>query len=88
MIKSAEKAIAATMGNADVTDEELDTVFAEAEALINSRPLTYQSAEPRDNVPLTPNVFYLARPADALHPMLSIKRCLTLKNVGGVFKKG
>ena len=43
------------MGNSDVTDEELMTVFTGAEALVNSRPLTYQSANPQDDVPLTPN---------------------------------
>ena len=43
------------MGNSDVTDEELTTAFTGAEALINSRPLTYQSANPQDDVPLTPN---------------------------------
>ena len=33
------------------------TAFTGAEALINSRPLTYQSANPSDDVPLTPNHF-------------------------------
>ena len=36
---------------------KLTTVFTGAEALINSRPLTYQSANPHDNTPLTPNHF-------------------------------
>ena len=45
------------MGNADNNDEELMTAFTGAEVLINSRPLTYQSANPEDNVPLTPNHF-------------------------------
>jgi len=31
--------------------------FCKAEALINSRPLTYQSANLNDNLPLTPNHF-------------------------------
>ena len=57
MIKAAKRAILAILGNADVNDEELMTAFAGAEALINSRPLTYQSANPEDNVPLTPNHF-------------------------------
>ena len=35
-----------------MNNEELMTAF---EALINSRPLTYQSAEIKDNIPLTPN---------------------------------
>ena len=54
MIKSAKRAITAILNNADVKDEELMT---EAEALINSRPLTYQSANVKDNVTLTPNHF-------------------------------
>ncbi len=45
------------MGNADVTDEELWTAVIGAESLLNSRPLTYQSADPLDNTPLTPNHF-------------------------------
>lgn len=57
MIKSAKKAIRAILGNADITDEELMTAIIGAEALINSRPLTYQSANPADDVPLTPNHF-------------------------------
>ena len=40
-----------------MTNEELITVFAGVESLLNSRPLTYQSSDPRDNVPLTPNHF-------------------------------
>ena len=31
------------------------SAFTGAEALINSRPLTYQSADPKDDMPLTPN---------------------------------
>ena len=57
MIKAAKKAILAILANADINDEELITAFTGAEALINSRPLTYQSANPEDNVPLTPNHF-------------------------------
>ena len=33
------------------------TAFVGAEGLINSRPLTYQSSHPADDVPLTPNHF-------------------------------
>ena len=55
MIKAAKRAIFAILGSADVNDEELLTAFTGAEALINSRPLTYQSANPSDDVPLTPN---------------------------------
>lgn len=57
MIKSAKKAISAILGNADITDEELQTAVIGAESLINSRPLTYQTADPEDDTPLTPNHF-------------------------------
>ena len=57
MIKSAQKALNAILGNADITDEELMTALTGAEALVNSRPLTYQSANPHDDIPLTPNHF-------------------------------
>ena len=57
MIKAAKRAILAILGNADITDEEQLTAFTEAESLLNSRPLTYQTANPEDDVPLTPNHF-------------------------------
>ena len=57
MVKAAKKAIYAVVSDRDVTDEELITVFTGAESLLNSRPLTYQSSDPRDDVPLTPNHF-------------------------------
>jgi hypothetical protein len=33
------------------------SAFTGTEALMNSRPLIYQSANPKDNIPLTPNHF-------------------------------
>lgn len=49
------KTIFAILGNANVNDEELMTAIIGAEALIYSRSLTYQSANPSDDVPLSPN---------------------------------
>lgn len=57
MIKAAKRAIHAILGNADINDEELLTAMIGAESLIDSRPLTYQSANPSDDVPLTLNHF-------------------------------
>ena len=57
MIKSAKRAVFAVLKGADVTDEELITAFTGVEALLNSRPLTYQTANPLDQPPLTPNHF-------------------------------
>ena len=59
MIKAAKRAVNAVLGNAQVRDEELTTAFTGAEALLNSRPLTYQSAHPEDDIPLTPNHFLI-----------------------------
>ena len=57
MVNAAKKVIYAVLSNSDVTDEELITVVAGAESLLNSRPLTYQWADPRDDILLTPNHF-------------------------------
>lgn len=57
MIKAAKKAIYAILSSAGVTDEELLSAVVGAEGLINSRPLTYQSVNPQDPGPLTPNHF-------------------------------
>ena len=67
MIKAAKRVIIAILGNADVTDEELMTVFTGVESLINSRPLTYQSANPDDTTPLSPNHFLQVRWVEFLH---------------------
>ena len=47
MVKAAKKATYAVVRDGDV--------FAGAESLLNSRPLSYQSSDPRGSVPLTPN---------------------------------
>ena len=57
MVKAAKKAIYAVLKNCDFTDEELITVCTGVESLLNSRPITYQSTSPADDVPLTPNHF-------------------------------
>ena len=41
MIKVAKRAVHAILGNAHITDEELMAAFTGAEALLNSRSLTY-----------------------------------------------
>jgi hypothetical protein len=61
LIKVAKRVIYGILCNADVRDEELVTAFTAAEALMNSRPLTYQSANILDDVPLTPNHFLIGQ---------------------------
>ena len=61
MIKSAKRAIAAVLGNAEVNDEELETIFIGVESLLNSRPLTTVSDDPNDDLVLTPNHFLIGQ---------------------------
>ena len=77
MIKSAKKAIKVILGKADTNDEELTTAMIGAEGLINSRPLTYQSANPADDIPLTPNHFSMDKSRVILHQPPVMKRTST-----------
>lgn len=61
MIEAGRRAINAVLRNTDVNDEELVTAFTGVEALLNSRLLTYQSANPDDDTPLTPNHFLIGQ---------------------------
>ena len=74
MIKAAKRAILVILGNAEITDEELLTAFTEAEYLLNSRPLTYQSANPEDDVPLTPNHFLVGQLGGAFAPDTDLQK--------------
>ena len=67
VMKTAKSAVSAVLGNADITDEELITEVTGAESLINSRPLTHQSANPDDDIPITPNHFLHGRSGADLH---------------------
>ena len=66
MTKDAKWAINAQLRDSDVSDEELILILTGAESLINSRPITYQSSNPRDDCPLTPNHFYTASLVEVL----------------------
>ena len=79
MIKAAKRTIIAILGNADVTDEELMTAFTGAESLINSRPLTYQSANPDDTTPLTPNYFLQGQMGRMFAPEVDQETCYNPK---------
>ena len=61
MIKSAKREIYAILKDADVSDEELQTVFTVAESFLNSRPLTAVSGDVNDEPVLTPNHFLIGQ---------------------------
>ena len=68
MIKAAKRALKAILPNANVSDEELMTAIPGAESLLNSRPLTYQTANVEDDVPLTLNHFLHGQMGGAFAP--------------------
>ena len=57
MIKPVIRTVYDQFKNPDINEEELLSAFAGTEGLINSRPLTYQSADVHDVTPITPNNF-------------------------------
>ena len=61
LVKSAKIAILSVVNMRSLSDEVLLSVIAEAESLLNSRPLTHISVDPSDPEPLTPNHFLLGR---------------------------
>ena len=61
LVKVVKKTLKAIVGNARLTDDELQTAIKEVEALMNSIPLTYEGADPRDEPVLTPNHFLVER---------------------------
>jgi len=68
MIKSPKRAIYAVLSDADVKDEELQTVLIGVESLLNSRPLTTVSEDVNDEPVLTPNYFLIGHMGGDLAP--------------------
>ena len=54
-IRTIRKILNAILTEQSFTDETLHTLMCEVECIINNRPLTPVSADPRDETPLTPN---------------------------------
>ena len=71
MIKSAKRALKAILGETRLTDEELLTAVVEVEGLLNSRPLTYCSDDPKDEPVLTPNHFLIGQAGGQLAPRVA-----------------
>lgn len=59
LVKSVKTALRVTLRDRKPSDEVLATLLAEAEALVNSRPLTHISPDPADPEALTPFHFIL-----------------------------
>ncbi len=69
-IRSVRKVLNALLKEQTLDDEGLQTLLCEAESIINGRPLTKVSDDPRDYHALTPNHLLLLRPNQCLPPGL------------------
>ena len=85
MIKSAKWAVYDQFKNADINDEELLSAFAEAEGLINSRPLTYQSADVCMYHQLPQIISCLVSLAVSLLQKWKSRSTMVLREDGGMF---
>ncbi|GFW57457.1 integrase catalytic domain-containing protein [Trichonephila clavipes] len=77
MVQITKIALRKILGKALISFEELQTILAEIEAIINSRPLTYVYNEPNEPFHLTPSNFLTGRRVTAL-PNWSVKRNIKL----------
>ena len=68
VIRSIRKILTALLGQQLVNEEMLRTLMAEVQGILNSRPLTPVSNDPKDLEPLTPNHLLLLRASPNLPP--------------------
>ena len=61
LIRSTKKILRSLVGQRELNDESLRTFLAEVEKIMNDRPITPVSSDPRDLEALTPNHILLLR---------------------------
>lgn len=70
LIRSVRKVLNSILKTQTLDEESLVTVFCEAEAIVNGRPLTKASTDPQDLEALTPNHLLLLKSQPLLPPGL------------------
>ena len=68
LIRSTRRVLSGIVREQTLTDDSLTTLFAEVEAILNSRPLTRSSSDPTDLTCLSPNHLLLLRECPSLPP--------------------
>lgn len=68
LIRSIRKVLNSTLNMQNLDEEGLQTVLCEAEAILNSRPITKASTDPNDLEALTPNHLLLLKTMPSLPP--------------------
>ena len=68
MIRMVRRILSSVVRQQTLDDDSLHTVFCEAEAILNDRPLTNLSDDPTDLEPLTPNHLLLLKGKPAMPP--------------------
>lgn len=61
LVKSTKRALKSVIGEQLLNDEALLTLVTEVEKILNDRPITQVSVDPKDPQPLTPNKILLMR---------------------------
>lgn len=82
LIKSVRKVLNSTLNVQHLDEEGLHTVLCEAEAILNSRPITKASTDPNDLEVLTPNHLFSLRPCLYFHQD-SLNRMTYMLDAGG-----
>ena len=73
-IRTVRKVLNATLKDQVLDDERLDTLFCEVESIVNGRPITPVSDNPKDLEALTPNHLLLLRAGQPAPPGNFIKQ--------------